>query len=88
VTPAVLNQARPAYPFELRRAGLAGEALIDFIVDPTGIVIGAYAPRATDILFAEAALAAVRQWTFRPGRNAAGQDIAVHMQVPILFELN
>lgn len=88
VLPAALTQARPSYPFELRRVGLTGEALVDFIVDPTGVVIGAYVIRAADTLFAEAALAAVRQWTFRPGRNAAGQNIAVHMQVPIVFALN
>jgi len=88
VTPAVLTQARPAYPFDLRRAGLNGEALIDFIVDVSGRVIGAYALRASDIQFADAALTAVRQWTFRPGRNAAGEPIAVHMQVPIIFDLN
>jgi TonB family protein len=88
VSPAVLTQARPIYPFELRRAGLSGEALIDFIVDVNGAVIGAYALRASDIQLADAALAAVRQWTFRPGRNAAGEPMAVNMQVPIIFDLN
>lgn len=88
VSPAVLTQARPIYPFELRRAGLSGEAYIDFIVDVNGAVIGAYALRASDIQLADAALAAVRQWTFRPGRNAAGEPVAVNMQVPIIFDLN
>jgi TonB family protein len=88
VTPVVLTQARPIYPFDLRRAGLTGEVLIDFVSEANGVVSGAYALRAPDIQFAEAALAAVNQWIFRPGRNAAGQNIAVHMQVPIVFTLN
>jgi TonB family protein len=88
VNPAVLTQARPAYPFELRRAGLTGEVLIDFIVEPTGRVSGAYARRAPDVQFADAAIAAVSAWTFRPGTNAAGQPVAVNFQVPIVFTLN
>lgn len=85
--PAVLTQARPQYPFELRRAGISGEALIDFVVNSEGRVQNAFALRATDVLFAESALAAVRQWTFRPGL-LNGQPINTHMQVPIVFTLN
>jgi len=36
-------QARPQYPFEMRRAGIAGEVTVDFIVDPDGNVQNAYA---------------------------------------------
>jgi TonB family protein len=88
VNPVVITQARPAYPFDLRRAGFTGEVLVDFIVEPTGRVSGAYARRAHDIQFADAAIAAVSQWTFRPGTNAAGQPVAVNFQVPIVFTLN
>ncbi len=88
VNPVVITQARPIYPFDLRRAGLTGEVLVDFIVEPTGRVSGAYVRRANDVQLADAALAAVSQWTFRPGTNAAGQAVAVNFQVPIVFTLN
>lgn len=88
VAPVALTQARPTYPFDLRRAGLSGEALIDFIVEPTGLVSGAYATRAHDSQFADSAITAVSQWTFRPARNADGQNVAVRFQVPIIFTLN
>ena len=88
VAPRVLLQARPAYPFEMRRAGITGEAVIEFVVDVDGRVINAYALRATDVSFAEAALAAVRQWTFEPGRNSAGAAVQTRLQVPIIFTLN
>jgi TonB family protein len=87
-TPTVLTQARPVYPFEARRAGAEGEALIQFVVQPDGRVSDAFAVRAHDIAFAEAGLAAVRQWTFQPGRNAAGQAVLTVLQVPIVFTLN
>jgi TonB family protein len=88
VTPVVRFQARPVYPFELRVAGATGEALIQFVVGTDGRVSNAFALRAHDTRLAEAALAAVRQWMFQPGRNTAGQPIPVVMQVPIIFTLN
>lgn len=87
VTPAVLTQARPQYPFDLRRAGISGEALIEFTVNVTGRVENAFVVRATDIRLAEAALAAVNQWTFRAG-TLNGEPIPFVMQIPIVFTLN
>lgn len=39
-------QARPQYPFELRRAGIGGEATVDFVVDPNGNVLNAHAVKS------------------------------------------
>lgn len=121
-------QARPQYPFELRRAGLGGEAVVDFVVDANGGVVNAHAldssvrgkldgsggevvkltkftvmadgtesvPGATiggisaaemAKQFGEAAVAAVSQWKFKPGRKGS-EDVNTHMQVPIVFTLN
>ncbi len=85
---AALTQARPTYPFEARRAGATGEALVQFAVGVDGRVTDALVLRSHDIEFAEAALVAVRQWTFNPGRNAAGQPVITVLQVPIVFTLN
>ncbi len=81
-------QARPTYPFEARRAGVPGEALIEFAVGVDGRVSDAFVVRSHDIEFAASALAAVRQWTFQPARNAAGQPVVMVFQVPIVFTLN
>jgi TonB family protein len=88
VTPVVTFQARPVYPFDLRRVGAGGEALIQFVVGVDGRVSNAFALRSHDVQFAEAGLAAVRQWIFQPGRNATGQNVITVMQVPIVFQLN
>ena len=39
--PAVTSQPRPQYPFEMRRGGIKGKVLVDFIVKPDGAVTNA-----------------------------------------------
>jgi periplasmic protein TonB len=80
-------QARPQYPFEMRRAGIAGEVVVDFIVDTNGDVQNAYALRSSQREFEAAAVQAVSKWKFKPGRKG-GRDVPTHMQVPIVFTLN
>ena len=86
-TPVPKFQARPQYPFEMRRAGIAGEVVVDFIVDTNGDVQNAYALRSSQREFEAAAVAAVTKWKFKPGRKG-GRDVPTHMQVPIVFTLN
>ena len=86
-TPVPKYQARPQYPFEMRRAGIAGEVLVDFLVDTAGDVQNAYAAKSSQREFEQAAVPAVSKWKFKPGRNG-GRDVVTHMQVPIVFTLN
>lgn len=86
-TPVPKFQRRPQYPFEMRRQGIAGEVVVDFIVDANGDVQNAWALRSSQREFEAAAVAAVAQWRFRPGRKG-GRAVATHLQVPILFTLN
>jgi protein TonB len=86
-TPVARFQARPQYPFEMRRAGIAGEVVVDFLVDTNGDVQNAYAIRSSQREFESAAVQAVQKWKFKPGRKG-GRDVITHMQVPIVFTLN
>ena len=86
-TPVARFQARPQYPFEMRRAGISGEVVVDFIVDTNGDVQNAYAIRSSQREFEAAAVQAVSKWKFKPGRKG-GRDVPTHMQVPIVFTLN
>lgn len=85
--PTVLTQARPEYPFELRRAGVTGEVLIEFNVNPQGRVQNAFARSATNNGFITSAVVAVNQWTFRPAMSN-GVPVAFTFQVPIVYTLN
>lgn len=85
--PIAQVQVQPQYPFEMRRAGITGEVIVDFIVDTNGNVQNAYALRSTQREFEQAAVQAVSKWKFRPGRKG-GRAVNTHMQVPIVFTLN
>jgi len=85
--PVARFQARPQYPFEMRRANISGEVLVDFIVDTNGDVQNASAVHSTKREFEASAVLAVTKWKFKPGRKG-GKDVPTHMQVPIGFTLN
>lgn len=85
--PLARFQAQPHYPFEMRRDGITGEVLVEFVVDANGAVREARAVRSSQREFEAAAVQAVSKWTFRPGQKG-GRNVATRMQVPIVFSLN
>lgn len=85
--PVARYQARPEYPYEMRREMISGEVLVDFVVDAQGNVRNAYAAHSSQKDFEAAAERAVSQWKFKPGRKG-GRAVAVHMQIPIVFTLS
>jgi protein TonB len=84
--PVAKFQARPTFPFEMRRAGISGEVQVDFIVDTDGNVRNAFAVHSSQREFEAPAVQAVSKWKFRPGRKN-GHAVFTHMQVPIVFTL-
>jgi periplasmic protein TonB len=85
--PQATVQVRPQYPFEMRRAGISGQVLVEFIVDTSGNVQNAFAASSTQREFESAAVQAVSKWKFRPGQRG-GRAVNTRMQVPIVFSLN
>lgn len=66
----VLDPSPPLYPADFKAAGLEGHATIDFILDGEGRVRVPAIAEATRPEFGAAALAALRQTRFAPGRRA------------------
>jgi TonB family protein len=77
-------RAPPAYPWALREAKVSGYAVVDFVVTTTGDVANARVMSTNDDRFAEAALAAVNKWKFRPAIEN-GMPVSHHLRVPIQF---
>jgi protein TonB len=77
----------PNYPFEMRRTGITGDVLVDFLVDTEGNVLNARPVSSSHREFEGSAVAAVSKWKFHPGRKD-GRNVVTHMQVPILFSLD
>lgn len=84
--PQARARVPPQYPFEMRRAGITGEVLVEFIVDTNGDVRNAFAVRSTQREFEAAAVQAISKWKFRPGRKG-GRAVNTRMQQPITFSL-
>jgi TonB family protein len=82
--PRVKSQARPMYPAEMRKQGIAGEVLVEFIVTKDGAVVNAVAARSTRAEFEAAAIEAVGRWTFDAGLKG-GRQVNTRMQVTIAF---
>jgi len=78
---------RPVYPEEGLRAGLEGLVVLEAIVDERGRVgHDIKVLRGLGHGFDETAVAAVRQWRFRPATRY-GKPIKVRRIIPILFRL-
>ncbi len=79
-------QGNPQYPFEMRRAGVTGEVLVEFIVNVNGDIQDAQARRSSQREFEANAIQAVMKWKFRPGKKG-GKAVNTRMQVPIQFSI-
>ena len=77
----------PQYPFEMKRAGITGEVLIEFIIDVNGEVKNPTVVKSTQREFENAALLAVAKWKFTPGKKG-GRPVNSRRQQPISFTLN
>lgn len=80
-------RAEPSYPYEMKRLGYPGEAALTFVVTTEGSVSDIEVMRATDPEFALAAMEAVMQWKFRPGRKG-GRKVNARLTLPISFDLS
>src|SRR5690606_25539428 len=74
-------------PDEARAQGLSGRVLVSFVVDAEGRVAEAAVLRGAHPLLDAAALDAVRQARFEPGRRG-GVPVAIRMVLPISFALS
>jgi protein TonB len=84
--PRARLQPAPLYPHEAKRDGLAGEVVVEFVVDEAGAVREARVLRAAHRSLEEAALRAVLKWRFEPGRRH-GRIVPFRMVVPVVFNL-
>lgn len=81
--PRAIYQPSPALSAALRKKA-PGLVHVIFVVDERGKVIEPTVQSSTDAVFNSAALAAVKQWKFEPGKRS-GQPVRTRMRVPITF---
>lgn len=86
--PVLISQALPDYPPLARARGVEGLVVIEAVVDRRGLVERDDIHVVQSIpALDQAAVAALEQWRFRPGRDRSGDAVRVLVQVPIRFRL-
>lgn len=80
------SMVRPRYPAVARAAGKEGSVTIAIIIGADGSVMDAKLVDATDPIFVEPAIKAVKQWKFRPAA-IDGQPVNISTSVPVVFSL-
>ena len=86
VTPKLLKNVHPKYSEEAMRAGISGVVEVEVVVLSDGKVGRTRVTKSLDNRYGldAAALAAVEQWTFEPGK-LYGQPVAVAISVALEF---
>lgn len=85
--PQIRVQSKPAYPFEMQRAGISGEVLLEYIIDANGDVRNPFVVRSSQREFEASALQAILKCKFRPGKKG-GRAVNTRVQQVMSFALN
>lgn len=85
--PRIKSRVAAVYPATLKEKGITGEVVVSFVIDPDGKVKDVGVVGATRVDFVDAAVAAVKQWKFRPGWKD-GHPVNTRAEVTIPFTLD
>ncbi len=85
--PELVTRVVPEYPARARNLEIEGQVLLEVVLDRAGVPEADVRVLKSIAMLDAAAVAAVRQWRFRPARDAAGRAVRVVMEVPVRFEL-
>ena len=67
--PKSIARKAPLYPAEMREAGIDGRVVVSMVIDTNGRVVETRIEESSHRGFEFAALRAVQQWQFEPGRK-------------------
>jgi bla regulator protein blaR1 len=86
--PVVIREVKPQYTPEARQAKIQGAVELDVVVLATGEVGETKVSKSLDTQYGldEAAVAAMKQWRFKPGTKD-GKPVPVRVQVEMTFTL-
>lgn len=84
--PVLKTRVEPQYPAAARKAGVAGEVVLQVVVERDGTIGSVFATQEAPMGLTEAATDAVRRWVYAPAR-LEGRPIAVVKTVRVRFAL-
>lgn len=83
--PVARVRQAPTYPYDMRRAGINGTVVVEFIINTEGDVIQTQVMRSSHREFEMPALQAVQKWKFKPGKKGGR---VVNVRASQLLEFN
>jgi protein TonB len=83
--PVARVRQAPTYPYDMRRAGINGTVVVEFIINTEGDVIQTQIVRSSHREFEMPALQAVQKWKFKPGKKGGR---VVNVRASQLLEFN
>lgn len=86
-SPEITNKVNPVYPESARTAGTQGVVVLEAVIDTMGSVSNVRSIKGEAPELVQAAIEAVRQWRYKPARDAKGQPVAVRLTVTLSFML-
>jgi len=84
--PEVIEKVNPRYPEEARKAKIMGEVIVETVINEKGTVDDIQVVESPDELLSEAAVEAIRQWTFEPAL-CDGRPMGVYYNITLKFHL-
>jgi periplasmic protein TonB len=85
--PVPISRILPEYPGAARSQGVEGEVVLRAIVDQRGAVERDVVVVQSIPMLDRAAIEALRQWRFEPGRDGGNHAVRVVIEVPLRFRL-
>ncbi|MFA5909324.1 MAG: energy transducer TonB [Vicinamibacterales bacterium] len=88
VMPTVVGEVKPGYTAEAKANRIQGSVLLSIVVQADGTVGNVEVTRSLDTKYGldQSAVAAARQWTFKPGTRD-GKPVAVRIELEMTFTL-
>jgi protein TonB len=86
--PVPINKINPTYPEEAKKEKIQGEVVLTIVISAEGKVLDVTVKKSVDERLSKAAIEAVRQWTFEPGKDAKGKAVQVKSDITIMFRLS
>jgi protein TonB len=85
-TPKLVADVRPNYTFDAIRRRISGAVLLQCVVDREGVPTNIEVVQSLDDSLDEAALKALQQWRFEPGKKD-GSAVLVQIDVKMAFTM-
>ena len=86
-SPQPLDIVRPEYPEDLKAQMVEGEAVVTLTINEEGVPEDCVLKEASHEAFGEAAMAAVKQWRFKPATED-GEAVSVRVNLPVRFNMS